>query len=116
MTITFFLPWPDSKLSPNARLHWAKKAKAAKKARQSAYVHALEAKAVRLDADRLNVSLTFHAPDKRRRDTDNAISSMKNALDGIAQATGIDDSKWQLAFRWGDPVPGGAVKVELEAA
>lgn len=113
--ITFFLPWPDRRLSPNAREHWVKKAKAAKNARQSAYLHALEAKAVRLDAERMKVSLTFHAPDKRRRDTDNAISSMKSALDGIAEATGIDDSKWQLAFAWGDPVPGGAVQVQLEA-
>lgn len=111
--ITFFLPWPDKKLSPNARLHWAKKAKAAKKARQSAYVHALEAKAVRLDADRLSVSVTFHAPDKRRYDTDNAIGRCKAFFDGIADATGVDDARWQLAFAWGDPVPGGAVMVEL---
>ena len=114
--ITFFLPWPDRRLSPNAREHWAKKAKATKKARQTAWGAALEAKASRISADRLSVSVTFCAPNKRKRDLDNCISSLKPSFDGIADAVGIDDSNWQLAFRWGDPVPGGAVKVELEAA
>ena len=37
-------------------------------------------------------SITFYCPDRRRRDIDNLLASLKPSLDGIAQATGIDDS------------------------
>lgn len=114
--ITFFLPWPDRRLSPNAREHWFKKAKITKKARESAWATALEAKVSRISADRLSVRVTFCAPNKRRRDLDNCIGAFKAAGDGIAQAVGIDDSKWSVSYQWGDVVPGGAVKVELAPA
>lgn len=39
-------------------------------------------------------SIAFHWPDKRRRDDDNAIASIKAYKDGIADALGMDD--WNL--------------------
>jgi crossover junction endodeoxyribonuclease RusA len=54
----------------------------------------------RLESDSAHLQLTISPPDKRHRDTDNVIASLKSALDGIADATGIDDSRWQ----WQAPV------------
>jgi len=34
--IAFLIPWPSRVLHPNSRTHWARKAKAAKVARQAA--------------------------------------------------------------------------------
>ncbi len=102
------LPWPDSKLSPNARIHWAQKAKIAASHRQCAYVSCL-AKSRRDYRDALKLSnnlramITFYPPDRRKRDLDNLHASCKFYLDGIAQAFGFDDSKikW-VNCAWGN--------------
>jgi crossover junction endodeoxyribonuclease RusA len=41
------------------------------------------------------------------------IASHKAAQDGIADALGIDDSKFECSYRLGEPVKGGAVRVEI---
>lgn len=114
--ITFTLPWPAKELSPNARLHWSKKSKAVKAARSTAWATALASGAAKLRADRLDVALTFLPPDARRRDTDNLIASSKALLDGLADATGVDDSKFNLSISRGDIVRNGAVRVEMQPA
>jgi len=68
-----------------------------------------------LDGD-CDVVLTFSPPDKRRYDDDNLIARCKAYLDGIADALGVDDSR----FRLGKPVraesiKGGNVRVEIVA-
>lgn len=115
--IVIKLPWPDKALSPNARGHWAKKAKAAKQARNDGAWCAL-ASGVRTHdfagLESLNVSIVFEPPDKRRRDTDGMFSSMKSYLDGIADVVGIDDSKWVFTgIRRGEPRKPGVVRVEI---
>lgn len=107
------LPWPPSSLSPNARGHWSIKAKAAKKYRGEARLIAQGAGCRALSCDALTVEITFHPPDKRHRDTDNMLASIKSGLDGIADATGVDDSKWHYGIRRDDPVKGGAVLVHV---
>jgi crossover junction endodeoxyribonuclease RusA len=62
----------------------------------------------------INVSITFHEPDKRRRDMDGMLSQSKNMLDGIADAIGVDDHLWSLSLRRGEVRKGGAVVVEIE--
>src|SRR5690606_17961148 len=62
------LPWPSSDLSPNSRLHWARKSRVAKKARNDARLLCLAEGIRGLGWDRARVSVTFHAPDNRRRD------------------------------------------------
>ena len=59
------------------------------------------------------VRLTFCPPDRRVRDLDGVLSSCKAGCDGIADATGVDDSRWSLALAWGPVVRGGAVIVDL---
>lgn len=109
---TFDLPWPARGLHPNARLHWGAKSKLTKQARNDAAWAATAAGAKNLKADKLDVLVTFHEPDKRRRDTDGMLSSIKASLDGLADATGIDDHKFNLSIRRGDIVRGGLVRIE----
>ena len=62
----------------------------------------------------LSVALTFHPKDANRVDADNAIASLKAALDGIARALGVDDSRFRLAAPvMAEPRKGGAVIVEI---
>lgn len=111
------LPWPSRTLHPNARVHWAKKAKATKKARADARSVASGAKLPRIDASTIKVTCIFSPPVKRNRDTDNLIAACKAYFDGIADAIGVNDS----CFRhqepvWGIPTKGGKVSIILEAA
>ena len=114
--ITIELPWPDRVLLPNSRVHWAKKAKATKRARNDASYLALS-NGVRthdfFGLDQLDVTLVFIPPDNRRRDTDGTVSSVKAYCDGIADVVGIDDSKWVLGIRREKPRKPGFVRVEV---
>ena len=113
MIYTIPLPWPPRSLHPNARVHWAIKARAAAKSRSEAYYLAQAAGARALACAGLDVRLTFCPPDRRVRDLDGVLSSCKAGCDGIADATGVDDSRWSLALAWGPVVRGGAVIVDL---
>ncbi len=116
-TAEVFLPWPDRRLNPNARHHWAQLARAKKSARRTAYYTALEAGLGKIDASTINVRVAFYPPDRRPRDTDNMIASCKAYFDGLSEAIGVDDSKWELTISPRGPVERhGMVKVELEWA
>jgi hypothetical protein len=90
------LPWPSRDLHPNSRVHWAKRAKASKAARELAHLLAIEAGWHRatLPEGRLHVWLDAYPADRRRRDADGVLSSLKPHLDGIADALGIDDRRF----------------------
>ena len=101
--IRLTLPLPAKSLHPNARVHWRPKADAVRVARVAAKVRALEAvRAAAGDKRPLpqpprwrtaNAQVTFYAPDRRRRDRDGVLTSLKAAFDGIADAGVIvDDS------------------------
>lgn len=91
------LPLPSAKLSPNARLHWAAKAKAVKQHRLTAKL-ICSATGVGFESPVRFASyhLHFFWPDNRRRDRDNATARCKAYLDGIADAIGQDDSEWSF--------------------
>lgn len=108
-TAVIELPWPDKRLSPNARVHWAELAKVKKKARIDGAKAALAGGARKLRGDGVSVRLRFHPPDNRRRDTDNMLASCKAALDGVADAMLTDDSKWNLSIARGAVRKGGVV-------
>lgn len=94
--IEITLPWPDSRLLPNRRhgKHWGASQPAKVRARQDAYLLAKSAKQT-LPEGALPLRIEFHAPDARKRDIDNLLAAHKAALDGIAQALGIDDSRFR---------------------
>lgn len=111
---TVTLPWPSPILHPNARPHWAAKAKAAKTARVTAgWAVTAETGGKFPQCKQVAVSVTFCPPDKRRRDMDGMIASMKAAQDGISDAIGIDDHFFVPTYAFGAPVKGGAVRVEI---
>lgn len=116
-TWTVVLPWPAQALSPNARVHWSAKARAVKNARADAFLAALGAKARHLDVQALSVSVTFCPAVRRNRDDDNLIASLKPSLDGIADAVGINDSRFKLdRVRHGELTERGEVRIELREA
>lgn len=110
------MPWPALKpLSPNWRGHWAKKAAAKRTFRSVWWAEALHQGARKMDAEAAKVTLVFHPPDKRARDWDNLIASCKAGFDGLADAIGIDDSKWTVTHSVAAQL-GGFVRVTVEPA
>lgn len=109
------LPWPEPRLSPNARLHWAERARLVRDARLLAWTLARSvAPPERWSRERpLPVQILFHPPDRRRRDRDNMIASFKSYADGIADAIGVDDADWLPTYRVCGVVKGGKVTVEI---
>ncbi len=82
------LPWMPKALSPNARLHWSTKSKAAKAYRNACYILAKQSGiAIDWDGD-IHAWIDFYPPDKRHRDDDNMIAAFKAGRDGVADALG----------------------------
>lgn len=118
MSVTIRLPWPDRWLHPNARPHHMKKARATKAARSQAVWWTLSANAgcVFKGYDGpINAVITFHPPDRRKRDRDGLIANLKAYQDGIADAVGADDGRWIPTYHVGEPVKRGCVTVTLSA-
>lgn len=114
------LPWLNPKLSPNARVNWRVKAKHIKAERKLALILTQSMmmpwqRAYAREAKTLPITVTFHPPDKRKRDKQNmpASGTIKAYLDGIADALGVDDNIFVPTFAYGDIVKGGKVTVEV---
>lgn len=118
LTFELELPWPPRQLSPNARQHWATLAKAKKayRARCAAIGRQAGGRALVAGRERLAVHLSFFPPNRRGRDWDNLLASMKSGLDGLADALGVNDSRWRLSMEIVDePVRNGVVVVTVGA-
>ena len=116
--ISLTLPWPDPGLSPNARIHWRARAVLKRKARADSRLHTLAALGRHrpdLGDGPIRLSVSFHPKDRRRRDLDNALASLKHHFDGIADALGVDDSRFTLAAEMGAPNGVGDVFVQIYA-
>ena len=89
-SITITIPIPAKELSPNWRGHWATKARRKAESREAASWRSKTFLAVNAERqprwERASARVTFHWPDKRRRDPDNAMASLKATWDGIADA------------------------------
>lgn len=107
------LPWPPKALSPNARTHWATKSRAAKAYRQACFL-LCRAAGLPVPSGRALLAIEFVPPDRRRRDDDNCIASFKSGRDGVAEALGIDDSRFVTQTQISEEiVKGGAVRVRI---
>ncbi len=91
------LPWPPRELSPNARPHWRVKHYATSQYRQECYVAIRKAvgPSSACPTGQVTAKVVFVVPDRRRRDLDNALASMKAAFDAMVAAGLLvdDDSK-----------------------
>ena len=101
--VTIILPIPNPVLSPNVAIGSyggrMKKASAAKRYRRLAR-EAVEAEEVEsIPWERVIVSAKFFSRDKRRRDTDNAMASLKSAYDGIVDSGIVVDDDWEHMMR-----------------
>lgn len=115
------LPWPDRRLSPNARLHFrvvaAVKAKARKDAAYLTYdampAGVREVRQCFAGDGQITYQVTFFPPDKRHRDDDNMIASLKAARDGIADALGVSDRRFKPQYYFEEPCKPGRVEVRI---
>lgn len=112
------LPWPPSKLSANgSQGDYHGKAEAARKYKSDC-VKEFWAQAVRpADFDKAHVDVMFCPPSLHRYDLDNALKKVKQGLDAVADAVGIDDADWlSMTLTRGDKVKGGSVLVMVSPA
>lgn len=106
-------PWPPKELSPNARVHWATRAKAAKTYRALCVIAARNAGIGKIEwSGQIHLWITFYPPDRRHRDDDNMIASFKHGRDGLAAALGVDDKRFRI-HPWVSNEIGGMVKVRI---
>lgn len=83
------LPWDKPPLTLNQRMHWAPKAQWTRTLRAGSHLLALQAKIPQLDT--CTVTLLWHPPDRRRRDEDNPIPTLKALADGVVDAGVVTD-------------------------
>lgn len=89
--------WPYRELNPNFAGHWSVKARAKRAYRTECWALTRQAGLAPIDWDGLiHVHLTLVPPDKRRRDDDNMVASFKSGRDGMADALGIDDTRFRV--------------------
>lgn len=116
--ITIELPWPDKRLSPNARVHWREKAEAQQAYKNSAWWTTYDAVVGERHPKRFDKYIAlyeFCPPDRRKRDIDNCLAMMKAAQDGVCEYLEIDDSRIKRTIlEWGEVVRGGKVVLRLE--
>lgn len=105
------LPWPPAALSPNARAHWAAKARAAKSYKHACLAILMQHKPFLKDKSQF--AITFCPPNKLRRDLDNLIASFKSGQDALSLITGIDDSNFVVTHSIGAVSLNGCVKIEI---
>ena len=113
------LPFPDRRLSPNARRVWQASLKPKREAREVGHCGALAAwyKTMRKPFNRnkpLRLRIAIHPPDNRRRDYINVLSAIKNYEDGIFDYIGWDDRHIKhVDIRWRRSCPEGKVRYIL---
>ena len=91
------LPWPNARLSPNARVHWAARTAVSKRARNDAR-WILRSSGLRIPAE-CRLEIEFIRSTRIRFDLDNALASLKWALDGLARESGCDDAGWSFEVK-----------------
>lgn len=111
------LPWPPKQTSPNgSRGDYQGKARAARDYKQQCAVACHRLNLTRADFGTAHVEITFHPPCNRRRDLDNMLAAIKQGLDAVSSAIGVDDSQWlRVTLIRGEKVSGGCVLCHIKA-
>lgn len=107
------LPWPRKGLSPNDRVHHMILHRAKKAYRRDCGMAARAQGVKPTEAQEVLVHMEFHRPHNRAYDEDNLVASMKAGLDGLADALGVDDSKFRVTQAIAAAL-GGQVVVTIE--
>ena len=122
-TLVIRVDWtPPASLSPNSRVHWRGKHPDQQGAR-ALTMHAARA-AIRaapdwcLPAQPVLDAVIAWGKGGRRRDSDNALNSLKHSIDGMCAALGFDDKQFltSRAFQRRDPDKRGYVEFIIRPA
>lgn len=107
------LPWPPRELSPNARPHFMARSRATKAYRTTAHWAAIAAGARPPEGDGdIPITVEFFPP-SRLADRQNMPAWIKAGIDGIADAIGVNDRRFEPHYIYAEPVKGGRVIVTL---
>lgn len=79
--------YPTPPLTANQRLHWRKRAELTRQVRTATAYMASEIP----ELERCAVTLTWYVADKRRRDADNLVPTLKACCDGLVDAELVKD-------------------------
>lgn len=107
------LPFPPSRLSPNARLHWRAMARIKKAYKADCAWALFQTPVPKLDGQRIPLKITIYPPDRRRRDRDNMQSALKYALDEVARHWDTDDYLFDPSYHFAEPEQPGRVVIEV---
>ncbi len=92
---TIRLPWPAPPITANQRNHWRKQAALVKAVRTSIHTHISLGQFTGVPwpvmAGHVTVELHYWPRDKRRRDADNLVPTLKSACDGLVDAGVVRD-------------------------
>ena len=94
---------PPEEFSPNARIHWAVRGKAANQAYDDVIALVSEQGWNQDPIAGAHISVSWGVKDRRRRDTDNFVARTKPYIDGLIKAGVIaDDSRFHVrySFSW----------------
>lgn len=109
--------WPPSILMPNAarQAHWTKKSPFEKAYRQECLIRTGKPQpTLIIDDCFVPIEITFYPPDKRHRDLDGLLGSVKLLLDALAQGIGINDRNFRpITLDVGPVLKGGRVVVKI---
>jgi crossover junction endodeoxyribonuclease RusA len=90
---------PDPALSPNKRLHYMALYKAKESAKLDTILLILAQGKPARPYERAHITITWVAKDKRRRDMDNLLASMKAYIDGlVAVGLLLDDDAMRVSY------------------
>ena len=98
---------PDKRLSPNARLHHMELYKVKEEVKEDVGWLVLEQGIPATPSKKAHIPITWVAGDKRRRDIDNLLASMKAYIDGLVEVRLIEDDSvnhvsYTLRYERGD--------------
>ena len=106
------LPWPPASLSGHNTGHWRSKSAIVANYRRAAKFATIYAKPTVPEAGDIVVTVEFFPPNNRG-DRINFPNRMKPYFDGIADALGVNDSRFLPTFKFAAPTMGGKVLVTL---
>lgn len=106
-------PWPDPKLSPNKRGHWATKQSAKDQIKRDWFFVGKSSPIPEFSTDKIYLLIKFYPPDNRWRDLDNMLASCKYGLDALAKAWGVNDRRFRPIPDVGLSTPHGQVTIQI---
>ena len=103
MSTLIEIPWPPATLSGHNNGHWSSKTGIVAKHRTWAKLATLAADPIPVpDTGDIRVSFTFYPPDNRG-DRCNFPCRLKPAIDGIAEALGVNDKRFLPSYHFAQP-------------